>query len=171
MLTLEFLPYSEIENLSSIGRIRKLLTMAKDDKIVLLQGRLKKEEEAELIKTTMEEINKDFKGIELAVIYPEENAGSVAANNAVASLKKVFVNYFLGDRIGFTIVGPANIVKDIKKDPNKIQLFTEDAKNGKKKSNGEKKNGNGKNGNGKNSEKSSNNGKTSNGKNGNTNKD
>src|SRR3989338_1436693 len=136
MLTLEFLPYAEIENLSSLGRIRKLLTMAKDDKIVLLQGRLKKEEEAELIKTTMEEINKDFKGIELAVIYPEEGAGSVAANNAVASLKKMFVNYFLGDRIGFTIVGPANIVKDIKKDPNKIQLFTEEAKNGKKKKNG-----------------------------------
>ncbi len=54
MLTLQFIPYSEISDLSSVGRIRKLLGLAKENKIVLLQGRLKKEEEAELIKTTME---------------------------------------------------------------------------------------------------------------------
>ena len=51
-LTLTFIPYSEIENLSSLGRIRKILNAAKADSIVLLEGRLKKEEEAELIKTT-----------------------------------------------------------------------------------------------------------------------
>src|SRR3989344_8524177 len=69
-LTLQFVPYNEIEGLSSIGRINKLLKIAKENKIVLLEGRLKKEEEAELIKTTMEEINEEFRGIELAVIYP-----------------------------------------------------------------------------------------------------
>ena len=71
MLTLQFVPYASIESLSSLGRIKKLLKMAEKNKIVLLEGRLKKEEEAELIKTTMEEINEEFKGIELAVIYPE----------------------------------------------------------------------------------------------------
>ena len=75
MVTLSFMPYSEIEGLSSIGRIRKLLNVAKENKIVLLQGRLKKEEEAELIKATMEEINKDFKGIELAVVDQSLNTG------------------------------------------------------------------------------------------------
>ena len=70
MITLQVVPFSEIQGLSSVGRIRKLLNIAKENKSVLLQGRLKKEEETELIKTTMEEINKDFKGIELAVIYP-----------------------------------------------------------------------------------------------------
>ena len=68
MLTLQFVPYSEINHLTSIGRIRKLLNLAKENKIVLLEGRLEKDEETELIKTTMEEINKDFKGIELAVV-------------------------------------------------------------------------------------------------------
>ena len=65
MLTLEILPYSEIEELSSVGRIRKILNIAKEDKIVLIQGRLTKEEEAELIKVTMEEINKDLSSDEL----------------------------------------------------------------------------------------------------------
>jgi hypothetical protein len=122
-LTLQFIPYVEIEHLSSLGRIRKLLNSVKEEKIVLLEGRLKKEEEAELIKTTMEEINSDFKGIELAVIYPE-------AHNAAffQKIRQGFINALLGDRQGLTIIGPASIVKEIKKDPNKIQLFTSDSK-------------------------------------------
>jgi hypothetical protein len=70
-LTLQFVPYIEIEGLSSLGRIKKLLKIAMEDKIVLLEGRLRREEEAELIKTTMEEISDEFKGIELHVIYQD----------------------------------------------------------------------------------------------------
>jgi len=121
MLTLEFVPYSEIAGLSSVGRIRKLLNLAKENKIVVLQGRLKREEEAELIKATMEEINKEFKGIELAVIYPE----SAKEGNLFDKLKSKLVNAMLGDLQGLTIIGPASVVKEIKKDPHKIQIFTE----------------------------------------------
>ena len=53
MVTLQLIPYSKIENLTSVGRIRKLLNTAKENKIVLLQGRLRKEEEGELIQATM----------------------------------------------------------------------------------------------------------------------
>jgi hypothetical protein len=121
-LTLQFVPYAEIENLSSLGRIRKLLNAVKEGKIVLLEGRLKKEEETELIKTTMEEINSEFKGIELAVIYPESHN-----LDPLKKMRNNFINALLGDRRGLTIVGPASIVKEIKKDPNKIQLFTTDS--------------------------------------------
>lgn len=117
MVTLQFVPYTEIEGLSSIGRIRKLLNIAKQDKIVLLQGKLKSEEEAELIKTTMEEINRDFKGIELAVINPHNES------SGLQKLKYSFMNMMLGDRQGLTIIGPASIVKQIKKDPNKIEVL------------------------------------------------
>ena len=123
MLTIEFIPYAEIENLSSLGRIRKLLNTAKQNKIVLLQGRLKKEEEAELIKTTMEEINKDFKGIELAVIEPEGEA---------ARFKGFVTNLLLGDRNGMTVIGPATVVKSIRRNPNKIELLTNEIRNQKK---------------------------------------
>lgn len=127
-LTLQFVPHVEIESLSSLGRIRKLLNAVKEDKIVLLEGRLKKEEEAELIKTTMEEINADFKGIELAVIYPESQNAAF-----FQKMRQGFINALLGDRQGLTILGPASIVKEIKKDPNKIQLFTSDTKSKPKK--------------------------------------
>ncbi|MBW3022917.1 DUF2073 domain-containing protein [Candidatus Woesearchaeota archaeon] len=136
MLTLEFVPYHEIESLSSIGRIRKLLKIAKENKIVLLEGRLRKEEETELIKTTMEEINDEFKGIELAVIYPIKSKES----SFITNIKLSIVDSIAGNRLGLTIVGPASIVKAIKKDPTKIQLLTKElrekkAKSGKKRKN------------------------------------
>ncbi|MEK6849038.1 MAG: DUF2073 domain-containing protein [Nanoarchaeota archaeon] len=118
MVTIQLLPYDEISGLTSIGRIRKLLNIAKQDKIVLLQGRLDKAEEAELIKATMEEINKEFKGIELAVIQPQTSGAFLGG---VAS-------FLLGNRSGMTVIGPASIVKKIKKDPNKIELFTQENK-------------------------------------------
>lgn len=120
MVTLQILPYSEIEHLASLSRIRKILNIAKENKIVLIQGRLKKEEEAELIKTTMEEIDKDFQGIELAVIYPRESK----EEGMISNIKNTLINTLLGDRQGLTIVGPASIVKQIKKDPKKIELLT-----------------------------------------------
>ena len=123
MVTLQLVPYSEIELLSSLGRIRKLLNIAKEDKIVLLQGRLKKEEEAELIKVTMEEINKDFRGIELAVVDSANSPRLSGFNKVRASV----VNALLGERQGLTIIGPASIVKEIKRDPTKIELLTNES--------------------------------------------
>jgi len=123
MVTLHFVPYTEIEQLSGLGRIRKLLSLAKANKIVLLQGRLRKEEEAELIKTTMEEINKQFKGIELAVINPAETA-----KDPLQKLKYDVFGMIFGDSQGLTIIGPSTIVKNIKKDPSKIELLTQEAR-------------------------------------------
>lgn len=127
MVTLQFVPYHEIEDLGSARRVKKLIDIVKENKIVLLQGRLKKEEETDLISIAMEEFGDKFKGIELAVINPEDKD--------LTGLKKVRNNFFgflLGDRQGLTIVGPASIVKEIKKDPNKIELLTKEVKKGKK---------------------------------------
>jgi hypothetical protein len=123
MVTIQFVPYTEIEGLSGLGRIRKLLGIAKMNKIVLLQGRLRKEEEVELIKTTMEEIDKKFKGIELAVINPAQTA-----QDGFQKFKYSMLNTFFGDTQGITIIGPSSIVKSIKKDPNKIELLTQEAR-------------------------------------------
>ena len=128
MLTIQFVPYFEIEDLSSIGRIRKLLKMARENKIVLLEGRLKREEETELIKATMEDIDDEFKGIEIAVIFPEKKD-----TDFFKSIRHSVMNALLGNRQGFTIIGSASLVKEIKKDPNKIQLITKEPRKKKKK--------------------------------------
>ena len=44
MVTFQFVPYHEIEDLGSARRVKKLIDIVKQNKIVLLEGRLKKEE-------------------------------------------------------------------------------------------------------------------------------
>jgi hypothetical protein len=127
-LVLQFIPYSEIEDLGPARRVNKLLDVAKQNKIVLLEGRLKKEEEKDLIEITMEEVDNKFKGIELAVINPQKKEQGI-----LKDIKSGMINMILGDRQGFTIIGPATIVKQIKKDPDKIELFTKDIVKKKKK--------------------------------------
>jgi len=123
MVTFQFVPYYEIEDLGSARRVKKLIDIVKQNKIVLLQGRLKKEEETDLIAIAMEEIKGKFKGIELAVINPEEKG-----QEGLKRLRNNFFNAILGDRQGLTIIGPASIVRDIKKDPTKIELMTKEAR-------------------------------------------
>ena len=123
MLTLQFIPYTEMEGLDSSKRLSKLMKAVKANKIVLMEGRLKSEEEAELIKKTMEEISPSFKGIELSVV----NTASVDAG-FLKKIKSKIINVLLGNRHGFTIIGPAKIIKEIKQDPDKIQLLTEETK-------------------------------------------
>lgn len=119
-LTLQFIPYSQIQHLDSGERIKKILKLAKKNEIVLLEGRLEPSEETALIEKTMASISKKFKGIELSVIYPGQEDEEL-----FAKIKNRFVNFLLGNRGGFTIIGPAAVVKEIKQDPDKIQLLTQ----------------------------------------------
>jgi len=121
MVTFQFVPYHDVEQLTSAKRINKLLNIVKDDRIVIMEGRLKKEEEADLIEITMEEISSKFKGIELSVVYPDKKN-----QDTMQRMKGAFANILLGDRQGLTIIGPASIVKKIEQNPNKIELFTKD---------------------------------------------
>jgi len=123
LLTLHFIPYSEIEDLGSARRVKRILDIVKENKIVLLEGRLKKEEETDLIAITMEEITAKFKGIELATIDPQKKDVDIGKK-----IKHGFTSMLLGDRKGFTIIGPASIVKKIRKDPDKIELFTKETR-------------------------------------------
>jgi len=119
MLTLQFIPYGDIEDLSLDQKIKKILNIVKDDKIIVMEGRFKKSEESELIRATMERINNKFKGIEISVIYPENKDDTFGKR-----FKSGLAGMLLGDRQGLTVIGPATLVKEIKKDPDKIQLFT-----------------------------------------------
>jgi hypothetical protein len=118
--TIEFLPYSELRNLDSTERIRKILVIVLGSNILILQGRLKPEEETRLIGDTMAMIGhvKDFKGIELAVI------GGSGDGGFVGKFKKSLANAIAGADLGaVTIIGPATVVKEIKKNPKKIELL------------------------------------------------
>lgn len=142
MLTLQYIPFSDIAGLDSEARINKLLKLARDEKIVLLEGRLKKEEEAYLIQKTMESIDSSFKGIEIATVLP-----NVKGQNTFDMIKNTIINTLLRERTGVTIIGPATVVKKIKQDPEKIQLLTNQARRKKSRRNKNRNNKNNRNNN------------------------
>ncbi|MFH1592982.1 MAG: DUF2073 domain-containing protein [Candidatus Woesearchaeota archaeon] len=118
-LTLRFVPYADIESLEIEEKLDHLLSIVKDKNIVIMEGRLKPEEEAALIQRTMQEISRKFKGVELCTIFPEDKTLAF-----FKKMKKNFASMILGNREGLTIIGPATVIKEIRRDPNKIQLFT-----------------------------------------------
>jgi len=71
--SLHVIPFSEVRDLGIAERVKKVLKLVLGNKIVILHGRLRAEEEARLIEDTMALVDhiKDFKGIELAVIEPD----------------------------------------------------------------------------------------------------
>ena len=119
-LTLQFVPYSEVERLDTVGRIKKLLKIVLQNKIVILQGKLKVEEEARLIEDTMALVGsiKGFKGIELAVLSPKREDMPI-----VMRMRRQFARALIGEQDAITIIGPASIIREIKKDPSRIQVL------------------------------------------------
>lgn len=118
--SIQFLPYSEIKDLGSNERIKKILGIVLGNSIAILQGKLKADEEARLIGDTMAMIGhvKNFKGIELAVISGNGKEGFFG------KIRKGFVDALAGGDLGaVTIIGPATIVKEIKRNPRKIELL------------------------------------------------
>ncbi len=118
-LTLRFVPYTDIEVMNSDEKINHILNIVREKSIVIMEGRLKPEEETALIHKTMETITKKFKGIELCTIFPKDKNLAL-----IKKIKKNFTSMLLGDREGLTIIGPASVIKEIRRDPNKIQLLT-----------------------------------------------
>jgi len=118
-VTLSFIPYADMAKLKSVNRVKKILDTVLKNRIVILQGRLDATEEGSLIQSTMALVGKvkKFKGVELAVINPNTQ------NGFFDKMRLGMARALVGQRDVLTIVGPASIVKDIKKDPSKIDLM------------------------------------------------
>ena len=119
-LMIHIMPYSAIANEDAIGRIKKIMGLVLAQKIIILQGRLHPDEEARLIENSMTLIGniKDFQGIEIAAISGEnENRGLF--NKVRHNIAKILV----GEQDAITIIGPASVVKEITRDPKKIELM------------------------------------------------
>ncbi len=118
--TIHFLPYIEIEDLDSSQRVKKLLSIILKNKIIILQGRLRVEEETRLIEDTMALVGnvKGFKGVELAVMTPGNEKRRI-----MSKLKHGIARALIGEQDALTIIGPASIITDMRRDPKKLEIF------------------------------------------------
>jgi len=119
-LTIQFITYSQIKDLNSTARIKKLLEIILNNKVIILQGKLMPEEETRLIEDTLVLVGKvkGFKGIELAVISPNPNEQTI-----MNKIKYGIANALVGNTDSLTVIGPASVVKDMKKDPKKLEVM------------------------------------------------
>jgi hypothetical protein len=116
-ITIQFIPHSELSGLTSDNKLKKILKVVRENKIVILQGRLGADEEVRLIENTMKQIDKKFKGIEIASMEESMNF------DFFYKIKSGLAKMLLGDKFGLSIIGPASLIKEIKKDPSKIELL------------------------------------------------
>lgn len=123
MISFQYIPYREHSRMDAEKKLNKIMKIVRKNKIVLMQGKLKASEEAQLIEKTMGQITKDFPGISFCTVYPELN-GNKKNNQLHTKIKNSVYNLVLGNRDCLTIVGPASIVTEIRKNPNKIDLLT-----------------------------------------------
>jgi len=119
-LTIHFMPYSEIAKEDAIGRIKKIMGVVLQNKIIILQGRLRPDEEARLIENSMTLIGniEGFQGIETATISGESEYGSLF-NKVRHNIARILV----GEQDAITIIGPASVVKEITRDPKRLELM------------------------------------------------
>lgn len=119
-LSLQVLPYSEIQSLGIAQRVKKILNLVLGNKIVILHGRLRPEEEARLIEDTMAMVDhiKGFSGVELAVIEPD-----LKEQGVMTKMRHGIAKRLVGDSSALTVIGPASVIKEIKQDPKNLELM------------------------------------------------
>jgi hypothetical protein len=119
-LTIHFMPYSEIANEDAIGRIKKIMGLILKNKIIILQGKLSADEEVRLIENSMTLIGNipGFQGVEIAALSGEnENRG------LFERVRRNIAKILVGEQDAITIIGPASVVKEMTKDPKKVEVL------------------------------------------------
>lgn len=113
------MPYSEIAKEDALGRVKKLMGLILENKIIILQGKLKPEEETKLIETTMALIGnlKGFQGVEISTLSGD------ADQTTFDKIRHNIARILVGEQDAITLIGPATFIKEIKKDPKKIELM------------------------------------------------
>jgi len=116
MLNIQYLPFRQIEPLNSSGRVQSILSIIREGKIVIIDGRLKTIDEAALIRETMNSINEEFNGIEIGVLHDHKKHG------LWSKIKHGMAKMLIGDRTGITIIGPAKIISELRQHPENVEL-------------------------------------------------
>jgi hypothetical protein len=90
-------------------KISMIVRKVKEGDLVVIEGGLTPEEEAELIETTMREIDvENFVGIDIHTLEKDE---------------KSFFGLSKRRTIGITIIGPANVMQAVKKKSNFLSMI------------------------------------------------
>ena len=110
-LKMDFISSEALENTTSMEKIYMIIDKVKKGSVVVMEGGLSPSERTELIETTMREIDlENFMGIDVHTL--EKDSTSLFG----LSKKKTVV---------ITIIGPANLMKTVKKQSNLLSMVAD----------------------------------------------
>ncbi len=116
-INVEFVTFEKINNMTQKEQVKFIIEKIKNKKILIFDSRLNPEEEAKLISETMKKINKKFTGIEICSLD-----GQFQNDNFGERIKNFFFKILTGKNRGVSIIGPAKIIKNIKRNPDNITI-------------------------------------------------
>ncbi|OIO27978.1 hypothetical protein AUJ16_01845 [Candidatus Micrarchaeota archaeon CG1_02_60_51] len=108
---IEFLSSKSLDKLAPERKLAVIIEAVKHNKIIVLEEGLTREEERELFSRVMHEIGKGggFTGIEI-----------VGLGGEVDGVRASLIKMLGGKTKGLTVVGPEKLVREIKRNPEKI---------------------------------------------------
>lgn len=118
----QVLSYDLMKKLSSDERISKILDIVKKGDIVMLEGRIAAEEEGVLISKALSSVKSSvksgkFTGIEIAYL------DSKVEETIIEKFKGHILKFIAKDRLGITVIGPSKLIKEVKMDPQKLEIL------------------------------------------------
>jgi hypothetical protein len=110
-LKMDFLSSDALKNRTSMEKIAMIVDKVKNGDLLVMEGGLTPNEEAELIETTMREIDvENFVGIDIYTLEKDQST---------------FFGLSKRKTVGITIIGPANVMKTVKRKSNFLSMIAQ----------------------------------------------
>jgi len=128
-LKMDFVSSAKLNGKPEKKKIDYILNRVKDGSILVIDGVMKAEEEMNLIKETMRRVDDGFPGIEVCSLK-KQLKGLNYVFDRLSDSKDRFFSWMTKKEMaelktGMTLVGPAKIIKKIKKNPDSFSVVTE----------------------------------------------
>jgi hypothetical protein len=133
-IKMDFISSSMLNGKTGKKKINFILSKVKDGSILVMDGVLKPDEEVDLIKETMRRVDDGFPGIEICSLKKQAKGWQQFFDVLSERSEKVQDYIWRGItgkpiakdlKTGLTLIGPAKIIKDVKKNPDSFSVLAE----------------------------------------------
>ncbi len=133
-LKIDFVSSITLDSKTGKKRINFILDRVKDGSILVVNGVLTPDEEMDLIKETMRRVDDGFPGIEVCSLKKQLKGWQQFFETLGNGREKISSSIWSGItgkqaktrlKTGITLIGPAKIIKNIKKNPDSFSVLAE----------------------------------------------
>jgi len=129
-LKMDFISSDNLDGKTEDKRINFILKKVRDGSILVMDGVMTPEEEMNLIKETMRRVDNGFPGIEVCSLKKELKGMKLFFDRVSERREKLWgwltnAPTETSMKGGITLIGPAKIIKKIKKNPDSFSVITE----------------------------------------------